>query len=600
MYNIKMSTDFRKVLVKDDRLLVTDQVSYAVLKGGQNVTCQRFNAIGSSPFTSNINFNLQIPSQETIVSRNVLMTAQLEFTITGSTAKLGGDATDSQTGYNFLFHYGGNDCFGPLVFNQLISSQQYTINNTTVSQNTRDILAVILRMHDKRWLARYNGMTPSAFDTYFDAPAMYTGANLSVPTLNNPAAGYFGTSMDNDFLPRGAFPLDTISCVLAADGTTPSFNYLTGGGVSRIVTVRITVTEPVLISPFTFAGDDGQGFYGIQNLSAIINLDQTANTAIRFGGTIGRFTADTLPVVKFTGAYVPQLLFQLLTPHASDLLPARNVVPYYELPRYITTCGAIAAGGSVTITSQSLQLNMIPDKLLISVGRPISSRTPGDSDSWLAITAITINWNNTSGLLSSATPQDLWRMSSENGVNQTWSEFRGFAQSAPFVAAGDALQNLRQIQTSGSVLCLEFGKDIQLSEDYYAPGSLGNFQLQFNVTVANLDSANAITAGAYQLLTVIQNSGIFSIERGVSSSYLGVLTKTDVLEASRQESTGYSSGLRMIGGGEVPSQFARLKATMGKVQGRGESGGMSSGMGMSAGKKHKSKVGSLGSLEDRV
>ena len=128
-----MSTDFRKVLVKDDRLLVTDQVSYAVLKGGQNMTCARFNAIGSAPFTSNINFNLQIPSQETIVSRNVLMTAQLEFTITGSTAKLGGDATDSQTGYNFLFHYGGNDCFGPLVFNQLISSQQYTINTCVVT-----------------------------------------------------------------------------------------------------------------------------------------------------------------------------------------------------------------------------------------------------------------------------------------------------------------------------------------------------------------------------------------------------------------------------------------------------------------------------------
>jgi hypothetical protein len=599
-----MSQDFRKVLVKDDRLLVTDQVSYAVLKGGQNMTCQRFNAIGSSPFTSNINFNLQIPSQETIVSRNVLMSAQLEFTITGSTVNNGGAATDSQTGLGYLFHYGGSDCFGPLVFNQLITSQQYTINNTTVSQNTRDILAVILRMHDKRWLSRYNGMTPSAFDTYFAAPPMFFSNTAGITTLNNPAAGFNGTSMDNDLMPRGAFPLDSISCVLVSNTATASNNYLPAG-TARIVTVRITVTEPVLISPFTFAGDDGCGFYGIQNLSAIINLDQTANTAIRFGtGTgliAGRFgtgpnNAIVLPTVRFTGAYVPQLLFQLLTPHASDLLPARNVVPYYELPRYITTCNAIAAGGSISISSQSLQLNMIPDKLLISIGKPISARTPGDSDSWLAITGISINWNNTSGLLSSATPQDLWRMSTENGVNQTWSEFRGFAQGSPYV---EETQGLYQVQTCGSVLCLEFGKDIQLSEDYYAPGSLGNFQLQFNIIVQNLNPTVAIPANAYQLLTVVQNSGIFSIERGVSSSYLGVLTKTDVLEASRQESTGYSSGLRMIGGGEVPSQFARLKATMGKVQGKGESGGMSSGMGMSAGKKHKKKV-DMGGLEDRM
>jgi hypothetical protein len=594
-----MSNDFKKVLVKDSRLMVSDQVSYAVLKGGQNMTCQRFNAIGSSPFTSNINFNLQIPSQETVVSRNVLMTAQLEFTISGATVATGPADSNSQTGVNYLFHYGGSDCFGPLVFNQLITSQQYTINNTTVSQNTRDILAVILRMHDKRWLSRYNGMTPSAFDTYFKAPPMaYT--EYLIPTLNNPAAGFAGTSMDNDLLPRGAFPLDSISCTLA-DGVTGSNNYL-AAGTARIVTVRITVTEPVLISPFTFAGDDGQGFYGIQNLSAIINLDQTANTAIRFGGVLatrfgtGAAGAVVLPTVRFTGAYVPQLLFQLLTPHASDLFPARNVVPYYELPRYITTCPAIAAGGSVTITSQSLQLNMIPDKLLISVGKPISLRTPGDSDSWLAITGISINWNNTSGLLSSATPQDLWRMSTENGVNQTWSEFRGFAQSYPYSAAG---QGLSQVQTCGSVLCLEFGTNIQLSEDYYSASSLGNFQLQFNVTVQNMDSANAIPANAYQLLTVVQNSGIFSIERGVSSSYLGVLTKSDVLEASRQEASGYSSALRMVGGAECPSQFSRLKATMGKIQGKGESGGMSSGMGMSAGKKHKGKM-SMGALEDRL
>jgi hypothetical protein len=147
---------------------------------------------------------------------------------------------------------------------------------------------------------------------------------------------------------------------------------------------------------------------------------------------------------------------------------------------------------------------------------------------------------------------------------------------------------------------LEFGKDVQLSEDYYSAGSLGNFQLQFNVTVKNMDSVNAIPANDYQLLTIIQNSGVFSIERGVSSSYLGVLTKSDVLEASRQEASGYSSALRMVGGAECPSQFSRLKATMGKIPVAAgmSAGGMSAG-GMSAGKKHKGKM-SMGALEDRL
>ena len=32
-----------------------------------------------------------------------------------------------------------------------------------------------------------------------------------------------------------------------------------------------------------------------------------------------------------------QLLFQFITPHASDMLDPRNVVPYYEIPIYKTT-----------------------------------------------------------------------------------------------------------------------------------------------------------------------------------------------------------------------------------------------------------------------
>ena len=32
-----------------------------------------------------------------------------------------------------------------------------------------------------------------------------------------------------------------------------------------------------------------------------------------------------------------QLIFQFITPHASDMLGPRNVVPYYEIPVYKTT-----------------------------------------------------------------------------------------------------------------------------------------------------------------------------------------------------------------------------------------------------------------------
>ena len=574
-----MSQDFAKVLVKDDRLMCSDSVKYAVIKGGANMTCARFNAIGGGAATSVINWNIQVPSQETVISRNVLIRTTLAFTIAATTTAY--DATIPGSGY--VFNYGGIDGFGPFPFHQLVNSAQWTINNNTVSQNTRDILSVLCRIHDKRQLQRYNGMTPTMYDVLGDYTHI-AGSNL------NPFASLANASYDNDLLPRGAYPV-TIA------GANPNY---AAGASARSITVTIDVCEPVLVSPWTFAGDDSQGMYGLQNLSAIYNLS-SGDTAscVRFGGDLAaRFTA--LPVVTFNGASNSQLLFQFLTPHPSDLMPSRNVVPYYEMPRYLsTTVPAIAAGASATVISSSIQLSQIPDKLYITVGLPISASPTGRdytcADAWMTITGVSINWNNTSGLLSSATQQDLWRMSVENGVNQSWLEFSGKANGVPTGVAGVGVSSL---PTCGSVLCLEFAKDIELRDDYYAPGSLGNFQLQFQVSVTNNSSKN-YDANVLQLMVITQNGGVFSLERGVASSYLGVLTKSDVLEASRQKPDGFSDALRMVGGGsgKVGDFFKRLSSTLGQAAVKH---GLPMLVNAAKAKLGAGKKTNMGSMEDRI
>ena len=332
-----MSQDFQKVLVKDDRLAgITDQVRYAVIKGGANMTCAQYNAIGSSPFLSNIVFNVQVPSQETVVARQALIETTLRFQITATPVSL--DANVQGSGY--VFNYGGIDGFSPFPFHALVNSTQWTINNNTISQNTRDLLAVLCRIHDKRYLQRYNGMTPVMFDSYGDYSQIPADAN------NKPFAGFSGMSLDNDLQPRGVLPLTVVS------GT----NYLATTAGVRVLVVELKVTEPCMLSPFVFAGDEGQGMYGIQNFNATYNLTGAANNVVRFGGVLAaRYSVP--PVVVFQGAYSPRLLLQYLTPHPSDLLPSRNVLPYWELPRYITTLAPIAAGATTRIVSSSLQLN---------------------------------------------------------------------------------------------------------------------------------------------------------------------------------------------------------------------------------------------------
>jgi hypothetical protein len=68
------------------------------------------------------------------------------------------------------------------------------------------------------------------------------------------------------------------------------------------------------------------------------------------------------------------------------------------------------------------------------------------------------------------------------------------------------------LQQLASILVLDFGSVIQLSEEYYAPGSLGQFNLQLSVTVKN-NQDSMWAQGGYELVIMPMESGIFCIER---------------------------------------------------------------------------------------
>lgn len=101
---------------------------------------------------------------------------------------------------------------------------------------------------------------------------------------------------------------------------------------------------------------------------------------------------------------------------------------------------------------------------------------------------------------------------------------------------------------AGSVLILRFGKDIQLVEDYYSAGSLGNFNLQVRLTVYN-QTWNEIPPGQADLCIITKNSGILVTERGSSSLYTGLLTKQDVMDANEEPYFTGHEYARMVGGG---------------------------------------------------
>ena len=132
------------------------------------------------------------------------------------------------------------------------------------------------------------------------------------------------------------------------------------------------------MSPFVFGSPENKaGFYGITNMNFQMNLASNANRAWRsvdFINPNGGFITKSAFLEKVTSS---SLSFTFSTGHPTDKLPSRNIVPDYELPVCRTTgskstaprtllsdgSGAFRVAPSISIASNSLHHNIIPDKL---------------------------------------------------------------------------------------------------------------------------------------------------------------------------------------------------------------------------------------------
>jgi len=530
------SADFRKVLVEDARMRVTDSLPFGVVKSGQNVTTQVYPATSAS--ASSQTFSIQTPSEVTILDRNIVWKSTYRLTISGTPAA-----------GQYLVDLGNRDALAPLPLHMSATTLQVQVNNNSVSVNIRDVLPQLLRMYgDDRALSRWNGIAPLATDTY-KKYSDQLGAN-------NNSNGSWAQAADNSLLSRGAYSIDLLQQTTPV--TADANKQLIGDGASaRVVELTFTSYEPLFLSPFHFANlsANQMGMYGVTNMNFIFNLSANATRLWRCGATLAQIANYSVQLTEVRGA---ELHFQMLTPHPSQILPSKNVVDYVDFPRYLTTFTNPIAAAAVsatnvltpatrTIPSNNIQLNQVPDMLCIVARKPMSAQTNRDADCFYPITSISINWNNQSGLLANATQETLYRMSAKT-TNQTWLEFRGYANKyLPPALAPGAVYNTREqlVQTAGSILCLRFGQDIPIVEEFYAAGSLGSFNLQFNLSIENYDLAQ----GDVEICLMCVNSGLFITSQGVSSTYTGILTKSDVLAASEMKPVS-ERHLRLVGGVE--------------------------------------------------
>lgn len=550
-------SDITKYSVYDPRIIQT-KPKYAVEKGAlslNNVTFQAQTADSSS-----VQFNVQVPSENVFVDRAIEWQAACVAVVT---VLLTAEDKDIPAGTSL------QGIVAPAAFplHQSVTQMSATINDATVTVNTQDVLPQVLRLADLRD-ARRQRTCPTMLDRYAEYPDSRVVKNS--PLLD------WSESKTSDGVPNGGF--NGFYFATSATGVTPQASVGAGTTVGNVAyvngqptlaadldtTLQRTLTfyvvcasvEKLMLPPFIFADQHelSTGLFGVQNFQVQMNMAPSPKRAFRVSTKTTLYRADTGLVLDAVLSEVtttwstsagaggmwaakPSLAVQFLTPALDVPLPPKSIVPYMEFPRYISTpqISVLATenylAGGTPIGSNTITLPNIPDLLVIYVKKAsYDDATQGD---WtLPITNISISFDNFSGLLSNHTQEELYQMSVHNGLDMDWSEWSGLGV-VPFssVAKTGSSEIVSGGQTAlvGGPLILRPGRDFALSAGQ-APGLVGNFTLQFNLTCQNF-LGEAVTPNIY---VVPISSGFFETIKGSSRIIKGVLSEQDILSAPQQ------------------------------------------------------------------
>lgn len=580
----------KKVSVFDERI-VQPEALYKICKGGSSISNKSTSANDKS--NQSVGFNIIIPSLNVFVDRRIMIRTTVDVSV--RVHKPNGGA--ARVANSHVLRLGKDIALKPHFFHHLINTATVTLNETTVTCNTSDVLQELLLLMESDPNSRNYSHTTTSLIAKM-------GANRDIPSVNNAVRGF--DNEHSSVQANGSFFdikfVDNAGNVLTGDGGYDDGigggNYvdteykdgipvLTNGAVANAaharqnyqVNLRITTCEELILTPFLFNKmfSAETGLFGINQMQLSFNLKTQPTTAfycVRENSATGRQIATgnnslVNPITwrdasnSFSSAYAD---VTFISPSLETKLPSMSIVPFVEFPRTKTIVSGLnlAPDSTTTISSTAVNLPSIPDFLIIYCKPNTPASGVYDNEYYLPIVKInSLNFDNMSGLLSSHTTQQLYRICYDNGLKLPWSTWYGNAYGGAQV---DSKQSVLK-HTLGSFIVLRPGKDFPLKTGQ-APGVLGNRTLQFDVTIRNpknnLEYQSAL-AGANRTITSVSltyiaiNSGFFVTSNGTSMVQKAILQEQDVLSAPHDMSQYAGDMERMIGGGFFSNLANKVK-----------------------------------------
>jgi hypothetical protein len=408
-----------------------------------------------------------------------------------------------------------------MPLSRAIKTLNVKINDGSFSVPINDVITCFQRFYYKDYKNVY---ALSTTPTFLDESQSY---DELTNTIRNPLAAYSNASFYGE--PRGGHP---------------GIMVLTNTSTQGVVNLRIV--EPLFLSPFNWGHMDHPGFYGIQSMEIQVTFDTNLAACLWSHAPGGSSTFSNISVAI---ANQPQLLFQYLSPSLVDMMPSSCVYPYYSVDRYVTDVGStLAPGASTTLYSNNIQLNSHPKRVYVYARQRNNDWTITSTDTFARINNITISYSNKAGLLSAATPAQLYQISRKNGCDMSWGEWFGtYGTNTP-----------RAVSGVGGVFCFEVSSDIGI-DDVSAVGQLENIQLQLNVNITNINPTTSIN---YSVYIVVISEGTITITQNRCISQIGVISRNDVLQMANMPALEYHVEVASGSGGDF---FGAVKNVLAKA-----------------------------------
>lgn len=430
---------------------------------------------------SQVSFNIPVPHRSACLNRNVKIEYDVEIAFSGTAGGMSGGKLINR------------DVDAPrfMPMTSCMTSATATINNATISWNPTDALHPLvasgLSLVDQEAMSECPSM-PDKTQNYNDP------FNLALyPEIAGPQSNVLTTigNCPQQQLPRGSHPLEILS------------------NTATSAVVRFKTIEPLMLSPFD-ANPNDQPIAGLQTLLFTFNFGDLrrvwSHNDISPYGAGATLVIDSVNIIGNPTAHV-----LWTTPNDVIDVPDKIEMAFNNITATPTELNqAIAPGAEFTITSNNIQLQSIPSRILVCADQLLSQKTMSTCDSFPELLDIALYYDIAPAQNTTADKYDNWRQNYKLGYTKNFVE---------------------NSTMKGTVFIIEPSKNLPMTNLEDAPGAITNRMFYVTARFRNIDRNTYVNPKKFRLMIIQINSGTITIENGTAMVSNVLLTPQQIVAA---------------------------------------------------------------------